>query len=1178
MFQRNHSAAITIILAAIISATGCGSGMGGDLNSNTGLGKTDNQELIPEAPYGLTVYTSDFSLPYLSWIDNSVNEDGFRIERKAGVGGAYIEISVVPADTVSYNDMEVVSSKIYYYRVKAYNSSGDSAYSNSMQVIAPELKAKAPNPPSSLAATAISDSQIILSWQDNSGIEEGFAIEMGKDESDMKLINIAPSNTVLYNITGLTVSTCCFFKVKAFNFSGDSAYSNIAFAETMQEDNSDELDTNEPDDDNNGQMIGVMIPDAPANLSASAVSEGRIDIIWNDNSTGETGFSIERKSGSGAVFAEAAVMTPNTESYSDTGLEEAAYYYRLRAFNPAGWSAYSNIVVATTIPKSPSALTVVNVTDTQVTLSWQDKSKVETNFIIERKTGTKGVFEEIGSVYASISTFTDTGLAGLTGYSYRVKAHNNSGYSGYSNITEAVTEESLDAVMSEGPVAGGDEEEPASGQAYIAAPEGQTNLSAVAVSETGINLMWQDNFSNEEGYRIEMSNNGIVFFQIYSSDPNVSVYACVQLEPSTGYYFRVKAYNSAGESGYSNIAHTVTLSLPDEALDVPDAPDVSEDISDEESDSSEPENVPAPEYMIGVCDYSQVKAANGLYVSGHYAYVTDYNTGLKIINISDPAEPVLVGSLDTAGTAYDVFVEGNYAYIADGDAGLQIFDISNPAMPVWTGSLSTQWGARSVFVSNGYAFIASGDGGLCMADVMNISNPVFAGFCDTPGAAEDVYVFENYAYIADGSDGLQIIDVSNPPTLSVVGSYDTEGWAYGVVVSGGYVYVADGANGLQVLNTEDPANIVLAGSYGINGVAHGIYAFGSYIYVAGEDGGLHKINVSNPAVPVLAGAYDTAGKSLAVFVSGDYTYMADWNMGLVVLDTTDPVGPAIVGSHDTFGWAYDVFVSEYYAYVADGDFGLQIFDVSDYSLPVLKGSYSAPGWVLGVYVSGQYAYLSVQEFGLYIVDVSDKSNPVLMGSCDTTGWAYNTYVSGNYAYVADWDAGLVVIDITNPAGPFIAGCYDTPGNAYSVAVLGNYAYVADKDYGMLAIDITNPALPVFAGEYIKAGAINEICANNQYAYVACGVEGLLVLDISDPANPVMAGSFDTAGEAIGICLSAGNIYIADSEAGLLIINIADTANLAITGVLDTAGSARGVFVAGDYAFMADYNAGLKIIE
>lgn len=1170
MFRRNHLAGITIIAAAIILTAGCGSGLGGDISSNTDLGKTNNQGLIPEAPYGLTVYTSDFSLPYLSWIDNSVNEDGFRIERKAGVGGMYIEINVVLADTVSYNDMDVVSSKIYYYRVKAYNDVGDSAYSNSMQVIAPVLKAKAPNPPSNLEATAISDSQIILTWQDNSGIEDGFAIEMGKDELNMQVINIAPSNTVLYNITGLTVSTCCFFKVKAFNFSGDSAYSNIAFAETLQEDSPDTSGTNEPDDNSNGQMVGVMIPDAPSNLSASVVSEGRIDMTWSDNSTGETGFSIERKSGYGGAFAEAAVMTPNTESYSDTGLEEAAYYYRIRAFNPAGWSAYSNTVVATTIPKSPSVLKVIDVTDTQVVISWQDKSKVETNFVIERKTGTQGVFAEIGAVYANTSAFTDTGLVGLTAYSYRVKAYNDSGYSGYSNIAEAVTEESAQPVIAIEPAI--DDEEPAFSQITVTVPEGQTILSASAVSDTEINLAWQDNFSNEEGYRIEISNNGIEFFQLYSSDANVSGYACAQLYPSTGYYFRVKAYNSAGESGYSNIAHTVTLSVPDET---PDAP---EDISDEESESSESADIPAPEYMIGACEYSQVMAANGLYVSGYYAYVTDYNTGLKIIDIFNPAEPVLAGSLDTAGTAYDVFVEGDYAYIADGDAGLQIFDISNPVMPVWTGTLSTQWEARSVFVTNGYAFIASGDGGLCIADVTNNSNPVSAGFCDTPGMAEDVYVSGNYAYVADGSGGLQIIDVSNPPTLSVAGSYDTEGWAYGVVVSGGYVYVADGTNGLQVLNTEDPANISLTGSYGINGVAHGIHAFGSYIYAAGEDSGLYKINVSTPAAPVLAGLYDTAGKSLSACVYGDYTYMADWNLGLVVLDTTDPVGPAIAGSHDTFGWAYDVFVSEHYAYVADGDFGLQIFDVSDYSTPVLKGSYSAPGWVLGVYVSGQYAYLSVQEFGLYIVDVSDKTNPVLKGFCDTPGWAYNVHVSGNYAYVADWDAGLVIMDVTNPAGPFIAGCYDTPGNAYSVAVSGNYAYVSDQDHGMLVIDVTDPALPVFAGEYIIAGAINEICMNNQYAYVACGVEGLLVLDISDPANPVMAGSFDTAGEAIGICLSAGNIYIAEGEAGLQIINIADAANLVITGAFDTAGSARGVFVAGDYAFIADYNEGLKIIE
>ncbi|MDO9027212.1 MAG: hypothetical protein Q7U87_04955, partial [bacterium] len=56
-------------------------------------------------------------------------------------------------------------------------------------------------------------------------------------------------------------------------------------------------------------------------------------------------------------------------------------------------------------------------------------------------------------------------------------------------------------------------------------------------------------------------------------------------------------------------------------------------------------------------------------VSGNYAYVADGDSGLRIINISNPASPTETSCYDTPGCAYAVAVSGNYAYVADGDSG-----------------------------------------------------------------------------------------------------------------------------------------------------------------------------------------------------------------------------------------------------------------------------------------------------------------------------------------------------------------------------------------------------------------------------------------------------------------------------------------------------------------------------
>ena len=66
----------------------------------------------------------------LTWSDNSNNENGFAIERKTGVGGTYAEVATVGANVTGYQDTGLAPLTTYFYRVLAFNSGGDSSYSN----------------------------------------------------------------------------------------------------------------------------------------------------------------------------------------------------------------------------------------------------------------------------------------------------------------------------------------------------------------------------------------------------------------------------------------------------------------------------------------------------------------------------------------------------------------------------------------------------------------------------------------------------------------------------------------------------------------------------------------------------------------------------------------------------------------------------------------------------------------------------------------------------------------------------------------------------------------------------------------------------------------------------------------------------------------------------------------
>lgn len=105
--------------------------------------------------------------------------------------------------------------------------------------------------------------------------------------------------------------------------------------------------------DSNGNSNTTVVPLAPSNLTGQAVSGTQINLSWTDNSTNETEFVIERKTGSGA-FTVIGTTTTNVVSFNDTGLnQDTNYTYRLYSKNSAGNSLnYSNEITVLTLSAS----------------------------------------------------------------------------------------------------------------------------------------------------------------------------------------------------------------------------------------------------------------------------------------------------------------------------------------------------------------------------------------------------------------------------------------------------------------------------------------------------------------------------------------------------------------------------------------------------------------------------------------------------------------------------------------------------------------------------------------------------------------------------------------------------------------------------------------------------------
>ncbi|MCF7954780.1 MAG: DUF6288 domain-containing protein [Phycisphaerae bacterium] len=92
----------------------------------------------PAAPSGLSATAISKSQIDISWTDNATNETGFKIERSDRNNGNFVQIATVGADVTSFSDTGLKKNTTYYYRVRATNASGDSAYSNEASAKTPK--------------------------------------------------------------------------------------------------------------------------------------------------------------------------------------------------------------------------------------------------------------------------------------------------------------------------------------------------------------------------------------------------------------------------------------------------------------------------------------------------------------------------------------------------------------------------------------------------------------------------------------------------------------------------------------------------------------------------------------------------------------------------------------------------------------------------------------------------------------------------------------------------------------------------------------------------------------------------------------------------------------------------------------------------------------------------------
>jgi subtilisin family serine protease/fibronectin type 3 domain-containing protein len=269
----------------------------------------------PAAPANLTAVASSSSQMNLTWADASSNEAGFRVYRSVNAG-AFTQVASLPAGTTSYTDSGLQPGTAYGYRITAFNDVGES----NPAAITVTTPGSVPATPGSLIATAVSASQVNLSWADAANNETGYRVYRSTAGSAYTLLATLAANATIYSNTGLIAGTSYAYRVTAFNASGESAAAAVSV---------------------------TTRPAAPTSLRASGASQTTMLLTWTHNSAGVTSFVIERLSGT-AYVAVGTAPTGSTR-WTDSGLtRNTRYTYRVKATGPGGDSAYSATASAST--------------------------------------------------------------------------------------------------------------------------------------------------------------------------------------------------------------------------------------------------------------------------------------------------------------------------------------------------------------------------------------------------------------------------------------------------------------------------------------------------------------------------------------------------------------------------------------------------------------------------------------------------------------------------------------------------------------------------------------------------------------------------------------------------------------------------------------------------------------
>ena len=432
----------------------------------------------------------------LSWSKNDIAA-GYIIERY--IDGKWVQTAKLGSNTaVSYEIGSLAAGTTYRFRIKAYKDSSYSAYT---YADVDTLPAAVDN----FRRTGRTASTVTLSWNKNTSAD-GYCIELYKNGKWVQVAKITGDSALSYTVSGLTASTTCKFRIRAYrNTSKVIDYSDYV-AVTVN-----------------------TLPVDVSNFRCTGRTKNSVTLSWNKNTTAD-GYIIQQYV-SGKWVQKAKLTGNSSVSYTVSGLTPAtSYRFRIQAYKTIGVNTvYSGYTSHTTLssPTNVSGFVCTARTYNSITLGW-NKNSAATGYKLEQYKNGKWV--QIALIKSNKTTsYKLTGLTAATGYKFRIRAYKSSGsvtaHSGYTTYQT------------------------------LSSPTNVTSFKATKRSGTSVTLGWNKN-TTAAGYKLEQYKNGKwVQIAVISGNKNVS-YTVSKLSRNTAYRFRIRSYKTiSGKTSHSGYTY-----------------------------------------------------------------------------------------------------------------------------------------------------------------------------------------------------------------------------------------------------------------------------------------------------------------------------------------------------------------------------------------------------------------------------------------------------------------------------------------------------------------------------------------------------------------------------------------------------------------------------------------------